>query len=988
MFVDATTYALLGVSGYLVGSVPIAYLLVRRRKGLDLTQVGSGNVGVINAFVYGGAAIVALTVSGEIVKAAAAVGLASWIGDGTLHHKIWALYAAFLGTNFSIFLKGKGGKGSTLFIWGQAFIALWIPIALGLVALACFLGTRWWIHAKRLWLVFIPPLFYLGTQDWIYAAYGTITVIILAIRTTEENDDFRVHGFVNNDGRDPLVIDLENAGDESSIGNKARNLKYLADKGEPVPRTLVCCAELHALYQNSPQEALRLLRSVLCDRISEDRMYAVRSSANVEDQTRHSFAGQFETYLDVKGLDHIIEAVKNVWDSVHSERVQAYGSKTAVSVDDIEMAVIVQEMVSAAVSGVAFSHNPLNGLHETVIEAVGGSGDELARKGVTPVRWIHKWGSWIERPERPILSDETAEQVAKTTERLSKSMGGPVDIEWVFDEKKVYCLQVREITGLENINVYSNRLSKEFLPGAIKPLIWSINVPLVNSAWVRLLTEVTGPNDIDPESLAKPFFYRAYFNMGALGRIFERLGFPPDAIELLSGLGPEGPKKPTFRPTVKTLPLLPKMIRCAVHKLRFQRPLTEFLDRTRAAFDEFGATDISDKTDREVVTMVERLYDITQHTAYFNIVAPLLSWAYHAGLRRQLAPLDVPLEDLDDYVRATAGGADDPAPRLTELNQSLKSLPQRLQYAEGSSLLTDLVSSTDEGCRGFKDQLDGFIRDFGHFSENGNDFSTPPWRETPDLIVDMIRSCTTAGEDTKRTRLADLNIRAPKRVIITWLLRKSIDYKLYRDKVSSLYTFGYGLFRDYFLEIGRRLCANRVITSADDVFFLTWKEIRDILTDPGERDLTFLVQSRRREMSKFRDIDSFLPNVIYGDREPVLKEGLGDVLEGLPTSGGVYSGPVKVVRGFSDFDKITDGDVLVVPYSDVGWTPLFAKAGAIVAEAGGMLSHSSIVAREYNIPAVVSVSGACRLDDHTFVTVDGQQGLVRIEEDEKAYASL
>jgi pyruvate,water dikinase len=107
---------------------------------------------------------------------------------------------------------------------------------------------------------------------------------------------------------------------------------------------------------------------------------------------------------------------------------------------------------------------------------------------------------------------------------------------------------------------------------------------------------------------------------------------------------------------------------------------------------------------------------------------------------------------------------------------------------------------------------------------------------------------------------------------------------------------------------------------------------------------------------------------------------MGDSLDGIPTSRGQYTGRVKVLQGIEDFDKLQKGDVLVIPFSDVGWTPLFAKAGAVVAESGGILSHSSIIAREYSIPAVVSVPGACRLVDNTLVTVDGYHGEVILHE--------
>jgi pyruvate,water dikinase len=131
-------------------------------------------------------------------------------------------------------------------------------------------------------------------------------------------------------------------------------------------------------------------------------------------------------------------------------------------------------------------------------------------------------------------------------------------------------------------------------------------------------------------------------------------------------------------------------------------------------------------------------------------------------------------------------------------------------------------------------------------------------------------------------------------------------------------------------------------------------------------------------MERYRDIVP--PGIIYGDEVPDVQDSVSAKLTGTPTSRGRYSGPVRVAQGIQDLHKVQEGDVLVIPYADVGWTPLFMRAGAVIAESGGLLSHSSIIAREYNIPAVVSVAHACRLADGTTVTVDGYQGEITIHE--------
>jgi len=132
-------------------------------------------------------------------------------------------------------------------------------------------------------------------------------------------------------------------------------------------------------------------------------------------------------------------------------------------------------------------------------------------------------------------------------------------------------------------------------------------------------------------------------------------------------------------------------------------------------------------------------------------------------------------------------------------------------------------------------------------------------------------------------------------------------------------------------------------------------------------------------MSAFQSV--ILPEVIYGDDAPPVFSESFDKLKGTPTSQGYYDGVIKVIRGRDDFDKVDQGDVIVIPYSDVGWTPLFSRAGAVIAESGGILSHSSIIAREYQIPAVVSVSNCMQLADEQRVSVNGFTGEIVLLDD-------
>jgi pyruvate,water dikinase len=154
--------------------------------------------------------------------------------------------------------------------------------------------------------------------------------------------------------------------------------------------------------------------------------------------------------------------------------------------------------------------------------------------------------------------------------------------------------------------------------------------------------------------------------------------------------------------------------------------------------------------------------------------------------------------------------------------------------------------------------------------------------------------------------------------------------------------------------------------------------VRDFINGKEDgRRFSDLVNQRKAEISESKD--AILPEVIFGDTLPPIITQYSDKLSGTPTSRGYHKGKVRLILGVRDFAKLETGDVLVIPYSDVSWTPLFTKAGAVIAESGGILSHSSIIAREYGLPAIVSVNNATRhLHDGMLVTVDGYRGEVTV----------
>ena len=761
------------------------------------------------------------------------------------------------------------------------------------------------------------------------------------------------------------------------VGRKGRNINWLIRQSCRVPSTYYVGTQVHDHYLEDPEAALLQISRAIRNSLYSSKKYVVRSSATSEDRAGASYAGQFISNINVTGLGNLVSAVRAVFDSAAAANVKTYQEQLGDQIERHRMAVVIQEMIEPIASGVSVSRNPLTGLNEIVIEAVPGSGVVLVQDGVTPDHWVYKWGRFVHEPGDPILPRERVEQIANETKRLGDAYGTPVDLEWVFDGNDVYWVQIRPLTGLDTINIYSNTISREMLPGLIKPLIWSVNVPLVNTAWIKLFEELIGPTDLEPQRLAKSFYYHAYFNMGIVGQIFELLGFPRDSLELLMGFeNAEG--MPTYRPSLKTFRFLPRIARFLFRLSSYIKRLHRDLDSVEKAYRDFEALDLAGMSEAEVLETYDRLYDVNLILAYHNILVPLSMGVYNGLLsnllrRYEVDPLNFDVEHDMEELKSL-----DPKIALAGLKQRYDRLSAKSKEKISQVGVENVEPSKDLEL--FLSEFEKFLDEFGHFSESGNDFSSVPWREDPQHVIEMInRHRVQSGGD--QLRLQDLEVNPISRWMVRFWANHTRKYLLERERVSSTYTFGYGLFRRVFTSLGEKLVERGTLDQRDDIFFLSLEEISELVNaQVGKNRYLDSIARRKAEMEVARGI--ILPDIFYDEEVPPIGSFSGDLstLHGMPTSRGYYEGKVAVIETLAEASKFERGDVLVVPYSDVAWTPLFGLAGAVIAQSGGVLSHSSIVAREMGIPCVVSVPNACQLRDGTIVVVDGHRGEIRIKE--------
>ena len=744
------------------------------------------------------------------------------------------------------------------------------------------------------------------------------------------------------------------------MGAKAARLGWLIAQGWHVPPGVVAPFEVaEALTGPDDQAARAHMADALAAVIDPGRAYVVRSSANVEDQGRESFAGQFASVSGLSGVNAVLAGMREVAASGSSAQVREYAQRVGVDPSGLRMAVIVQQMVTPTAAGVAFSHDPVTGADRVVVEAVAGHGDDLMGRGATPQRWMTD-GKHHSAPNDPLLPAAAHRRIVDTVLAVARDSGESVDLEWVWDGERVHVVQWRPTAGGQRKpRVWSSRMARDMLPGLIPPLVWSVNVPVMSRTWTALIDEALGDSGLDPDDLVRAFGYRAYFNTGAFGAVFQSLGMPADSLERMREGGDGAAMRPSTAVLIRRAPRLGRFLATLGTWPRHARPQLLEVQRQRR---EFAATDVTGLSDDALLDHVYRLKGLLAVIGRLNIVSPLLADTWAAAVRRSAARVGVD------------PGSVDPGQELAAV--------RRLSPAH---VLADIDPADD-------DAWTHFLRRFGHLSDSPNDCSRPIWAEDGDAIRRSLLS--TGGQDPDRPALlghdlhptgeadvrSQLLASAPpwRRPRLAHLWARCALLRLVRERVGYEYARVYALFRPAFLEAGARLVDRGGLAAPDDVFLLTLGEVGQALHGDWA-DAAGVVRVRRAEMAQAATLH--WPETIVGDDPvPVLGRAGARVLRGVPTSQGRHTGPARVVTSLADAGGVGPEDVLVLPAADVTWTPLLLRAAAVVTETGGMLSHASIIARELGLPCVASVAEATQIPDGTLLAVDGAAGEVLLLE--------
>ncbi len=809
-------------------------------------------------------------------------------------------------------------------------------------------------------------------------------------------------------------------------GGKAATLARLARLGFAVPPGIVISASMFDGLERrcapegtsqdcerepEAQEALhqRLLECPLseAERRTLREIYrrfggpvAVRSSYVGEDGLEDSYAGQLESVLGVAGEDEFVDAVKRVYASgfrcqlASYRRARGRGPTSAGGA----MSVLVQQMLEPAAGGVAFSSDPVSGRRTVIIESTAGLGDRVAEGVVTPQRYVVDARGVLTRVEagggEPVLEPDRVLELAALVRRIEAALSGPQDVEWVWDGENFHVLQSRPITSLAGRHIYSRRLLADMSPGLVTPLQWSTTTrSMVRHVFGTIFSELLGRRDIDPTRLITRLRSRTYSDVTLLGELLAKAGLPVNFFEVLSRDERAAHIRP--RPTLRFAARSPRIAWCAVRWLRMARKANACLSDSRHELDRLSDKDFEELTPEELLDEISTLLEVHGQLQWGTVLGAV-NLMVRSKLLRLLAARWVPEIDPRDLLggdRKAGSGWNLELEAIADEARELGGDSARVMIGGDDPDIREQLAQSEAG-RELAASMDRFLDRYGYFSSDATDLSSPCWREQPSLVwatvgrlavspkIDPARGlATTRGEVRGQAfdRLGPL-----QRAVFGRVWRSTSRYLDLRERLGLHLAESAHRLRRLFLTVGRRLEAEGVLDRPEEIFLLYWDEVRQVCDRTMDTSEALdLVQERLDELESDSawEVEDTICGLV-GVRDRPVEEPPPDCLSGIGSSPGQASGRACVLRDPSAAPaELSREHILIVPFTDVGWTPLLSRVGGVVAESGGILSHTSIIAREYGLPAVVNVERATSLiTSGETITVDGDRGRVCFDE--------
>lgn len=777
--------------------------------------------------------------------------------------------------------------------------------------------------------------------------------------------------------------------------------------------------------------------------LSDDSYFAIRSSAGNEDSKENSFAGQFDTFLYIKKND-VIQKIKEVYMSAFSKRIETYRKENNIQEITIP-SVIVQKMVNSEKAGVAFGANPINSeVKETVVTAVYGLGSSLVdgiatsdtyiikdneiKKEISKKDFYHKLENGIvvqrqveeEFQEKQVLTDKQIQEVKELVKKAGDFFGRYQDIEWGYENEKLYLLQSRPITTLGNkksetgkLNVFDNSNIVESYGGITTPLTFSFIRLVYENVYIELCKifnvkqEKIEMNSQMFKNMLGLIEGRVYYNLygwyGILS-MFPGLGNNKKFMEQMMGVKESLPDDlfPVPQETFKDkIDLLNTGYGLVKGFFKIRKMTDRFYDRLNDALTEKNIENM------DLYELHDYYYELESkllHKWDAPLVNDFLAMIFYGQLKKKC--IEIFKEEGDrvhNNLLCSEGGiiSAEPAKRIKELADIAKDDDRLLELLENENMI--YIKKELSKYKKFNEKINEYLDKFSDRCLQELKLETETLKDNP---VTLYHSISTFAKRMKETKIETVDaelarINAEKKVKkalklkpiqeakFNFILKQARYTVKNRENLRFERTRLFGRVREIFLRIGYILTSMNIIDEKRDIFYLEVNEILYYIDGKSTtNNLRELIDIRKKQYNKYKEdvpderfYSHGAVNIGNDFKKEYKKTKDNQVvsleLKGIGASPGKVKGKVRIIKNPSSA-KLEQGEILVAEFTDPGWIMLFPAASGILVQRGSLLSHTAIVSRELGIPAVVGITGLLNsLNDGDKVEIDGTTGKVR-----------
>ena len=755
--------------------------------------------------------------------------------------------------------------------------------------------------------------------------------------------------------------------------------------------------------------------------------YAVRSSATVEDLPHASFAGQQDTFLNIKGKDAILEHIRKCWASLFTDRAVIYRIQNGFDHYKVYLSVIIQRMIFSQASGILFTADPVTsnrkvlsidagfGLGEALVSGLVSADNYKVRGGGIVNKRIsekkvavnaQKKGGTEEREIEPnrqcleALTDEQVLELEKIGRKIEAYFDHPQDIEWCLADGSFYIVQSRPITtlypipeaerSLEN-HVYVSVGHQQMMTDPMKPLglsIYMLTTPApMRTAGGRLFVDVTAPlsSSEGRKNLINTLGQSDPLIKDALLTAAEQEGFVKSIKEHRRGKHNKAVPPVDFQPQMENDPaIVSELIRSSQAKIHDLKQNIQ----TKSGSDLFLFI-------QEDIKKLRKSLSDSQSMRLIMAAQNASSWIneYMNQWLDEKNPADTLSQSVPNNITSEMGLA------LLDVADAIRPYPEIIDYLQQvteDDFLEEIVKF--EGGQKVQEAICSYLDKYGMRCSGEIDMTKARWLERPAFLIPMIlnniknfelnaskrifekgRHAAFKKEQELINRVKALPNGEQKAEKTQQMISLIRDFSGYREYPKYVMINHYFIYKQALLKEAKLLVKSNVIEKEEDIYYLTFEELHEAVIN-YQLDYQ-IISERKSEHRLYEKLNP--PRVITSNGEIITGEYKTrnlpeNAIAGLAVSSGNIEGRARVILNIEDAD-LEDGDILITSFTDPSWTPLFVSIKGLVTEVGGLMTHGAVIAREYGLPAVVGVENATRIiRDGQRIRVNGTEGYIEL----------